>query len=174
MSDTNHDDLSAAVVHGSGWLGRLHGLATLVASLAITAIGLYVFANVLLRNTIGVAMPDEAIIVAELMIFALALPLGAVAATNAFVAVDLIAEHLPRMVQWVLAVVSTLFALVIVAIVTWSAFGFTTKSIREQSYFFGLLDLPEWPGQLAFTVGYALLLIQLAVNLVRIIRKGNT
>ena len=66
-----------------------------------------------------------------------------------------------------------IIALVTVVVVTYSAISFAVKVIEDESYFFGLLNVPEWPGKVAFAVGYALFLLQLVVGFFRVFRKES-
>lgn len=127
-----------------------------IAGLAVLASGAITCISVFGRWLFGWTVPDGEIIVGDLMIVACVLPLSVVAGRHAHIAVDLLVRHFPERVRrWVDGFNGVLGVLILLAI-TWSGWlNFATAWTRH-GYYDGRLEWPEWPGRLAFVVGYAL------------------
>lgn len=147
-----------------GWIEKLF-LA--IGAAAILSMCAYITLGIFLRSVVGVQIPDEVVIVGDLMIAALILPLAYVAADRGFIAVEVLSDQLPRSLHPALNVLAAAVGLLAVMPIGYGAFLAMIHAIESGNYFFGILELPEWPGRTAFFAGYALFFIRLIVLFVQ-------
>lgn len=143
-----------------------------IAGVCIVALGLMITATVVMRNTIGTGVPDDVTIVSELMVGAIFLPLAYVTANYGHITIEFLFNRMSKRLKlWTLAVGSIISLLILfpLALSAWKEFSHT---VEAGSYFFGELDLPEWPGRLAFFAGAVLFVLRLALITVADIRAA--
>ncbi len=151
--------------------------ALMVAGLCIVALGLMITLTVVSRNVFGWGIPDDVVIVRELMVGAVFLPLAYVTAGYSHITINFLFKRLNIHAKlWLLAIGSIISLLILLplAVSAWQGFSHAASS---GAYFFGDLELPEWPGRLAFFAGAALFIIRLSIICVADIRAvltGNT
>ncbi|GGE23672.1 TRAP-type mannitol/chloroaromatic compound transport system, small permease component [Gemmobacter megaterium] len=148
----------------SPWRRGLETIETLFAAIgavAVAAMSAYVIAGVIMRNLLNMALHDEAVVVGELMIAALVLPLAKVAAEHSFITVDVLTGRFAaRHAIWLNALAA------IVGLIAAGAMGYAgwrtlSEVVRSGSYYYGMLQLPEWPGKTMFFAGYVLFAVRL-------------
>jgi len=144
-----------------GLFGRVEKLLLDLGAFAIFVFCVYICTGIILRTFFASQVPDEVVIVGELMVAALILPLGFVAADRGFIAVELLTNRLPAAVQPWLNVLAVLIGLLATIPITYAAFHAAEVALTSGNYFFGLLSLPEWPGRVAFFCGYLVFVIRL-------------
>ena len=144
-----------------GLMGRVEKLFLDLGAFAIAIFCIYICVGILLRTFFASQVPDEVVIVGELMVAALILPLGFVAADRGFIAVELLTNRLPPIVQRWLNVLAVCVGLLATLPITYAAFHAAENALTSGNYFFGLLSLPEWPGRLAFFCGYIVFVLRL-------------
>lgn len=137
-------------------LARIEGVSNAVAGISLVIICAYVVLGILLRNLSLGKMPDESVIVADLMLFVLTLPLASVAADRSFISVEVFTDRLGSAGLRRLARMALVVALVAVLPVLYSASFSLIDAIETGNYYFGLLNWPEWPGRLVFLFAYVL------------------
>jgi len=148
-------------------LGRLEALFIAVAALSILGMCAYITSGIVLRSFAGMQIPDEVVIVGELMIFGLILPLAYVAADRGFIAVEVVTDLMPKGFHVWLNLLATCVGLAAVVPITYAGFLAMVHAIESGNYFFGILEFPEWPGRTAFFAGYLLFFVRLTVLLVQ-------
>lgn len=148
-------------------LGRIERLALDIGAVAIILIALYVTLGIVLRTFFRTSVPDETVIIGEAMIVAMVLPLAYVAAEGSFIAVDVFTSFLRQGGRGdaCLRVLAALVGLISAVVILIAAWGSLRDAILFDNYFFGILSLPEWPGRLAFFVGYVLFAVRLCLLL---------
>ena len=144
-----------------GVLGRVEKLFLDFGAVAIGFFCIYICVGILLRTFFASQVPDEVVIVGELMVAALILPLGFVAADRGFIAVELLTNRMPPVVQRWLNVLAVSVGLLATIPITYAAYHAAETALTSGNYFFGLLSLPEWPGRLAFFLGYVVFVVRL-------------
>lgn len=159
---------------GRSALSRLERLGTDLGAVAIVLIGLYVALGIVLRTFFNAALPDQTVLVGEAMVVAVVLPLAHVAATGSFIAVDAFTgfamrSRAGRAILAALTAAVGLFAAGIILVASW---GSLHDAVTEGNYFFGVLSWPEWPGRLAFFLGYVLFALRLTLLLAGSFRRG--
>ncbi|WP_420412739.1 TRAP transporter small permease [Roseibium sp.] len=155
---------------GRGWknaalktLGWIETAFIATAAAAILGMCIYITLGILLRSLVGVQIPDEVVVVGDLMIGALILPLAYVAADRGFIAVEVLTDMLPKATHVWLNVLAASVGLLAVIPITYAGYLAMVHAIQSGNYFFGILELPEWPGRVAFFAGYALFFIRLTI-----------
>tara|TARA_B110000211_G_scaffold231671_1_gene293663 strand:- start:2649 stop:3179 length:531 start_codon:yes stop_codon:yes gene_type:complete len=148
-------------------------LGALYASgVCIVALLIMITITVLSRNIFGWGVPDDVIIVGELMVGAVFLPLGYVTADYSHVTIEFLFNRMRKPLKlWVLAMGSLISLLIMLPLVfaAWNEFFHTAK---VGAYFFGELELPEWPGRFAFFAGAALFIVRLTLICIADIRAA--
>ena len=146
------------------WRRLLEGTESLfaaVGAVAVAAMGAYVIAGVIMRNVLNMALHDEGVIVGELMIAALVLPLAKVAAERSFITVDVLtARFSARNALWLNAL-AAIVGLIAAGTLGYAGWRSLSEVLRSGSYYYGMLQLPEWPGKAMFFAGYILFTVRL-------------
>jgi len=155
-------------------LAKLENALLAVAGACIIAMGLLITATVLLRSVAGWGIPDDVVIIRELMIGAIILPCAAVSAARLHIAIEFLYQRFNRETQvWLLAF-SSLFALLTLLPIVYAAWRELAHVVGAGSYFFGDLSLPKWPGRLAFFVGIAVFAARMAVLFIEDLRAAES
>lgn len=152
---------SKAMAQARGFLAWLEHVFLLLAVVCIMGLCLIITASVLLRTFSSSGIPDEVVIVGEMMIGALILPLAFVAASRGFISVEIFTQKLGPKLQQLLNVLTALVGLVAVAPIAYAGYLSMADAFDSGAYFFGLLELPKWPGHTLFFAGYFLFFIRL-------------
>jgi len=128
-------------------------------------LGLYVTVGVITRTFFASSIPDETVIVAELMIVAVVLPLAFVAAERGFIVVEIFVAAMARTarVNAVLNLLGSVCGVLSLILILYGAWNTLIDAYADGDYYFGVLSLPEWPGRLAFFLGYLVFFIRLAM-----------
>jgi len=134
-----------------------------IAGACILALCALITTTVLTRSFLGWGIPDDVVIVKELMVGAIVLPLAAVSSARAHIAIDFLYNRFNKKTQaWLLAF-SSIFALIALFPITYAAWRELAHVIKIDAYFFSELSLPKWPGNLAFFVGIAFFSLRMAL-----------
>lgn len=158
-------------------LKKLEQGALLIAGVCIVALGLMITLTVASRNLFGWGVPDDVVIVRELMVGAVFLPLAYVTAEYSHITIEFLFKRVGKVAKlWILALGSLISLLILIPLVlsAWQGFFHAATS---GAYFFGELELPEWPGRFAFFAGAALFILRLSIILIADIHAaltGNT
>lgn len=135
-------------------LQRLESLLVAAAALAVLAMGVMITANVILRVA-GTSLPDSVVIVQELMIVAIVLPLAAVTAARAHIAVEVLFNRLPSRMQRSLVPIGWIVGLAALVPLGYAGGREAWSAFEGGSFYFGDLSLPKWPGLACFVLGIA-------------------
>ncbi|WP_168206484.1 TRAP transporter small permease [Labrenzia sp. PHM005] len=139
----------------------LEKVLLVLAAISILAICAIIFSGVVTRAVFNWSMPDAEILVRDLMIASIILPLAYVTAERTHIAVDVFVNLMPKAVRpWSDLLGSVIGFLVLLPIAYGGWKGFHSAWI-DGNYYYGEFDLPEWPGKLAFALGYAVFVLRL-------------
>lgn len=153
-------------------LKKIEQGALIVAGGCIVTLGLMITLTVVTRNLFGWGVTDDVVIVRELMVGAIFLPLAYVTANYSHITIEFLFKRLAKPAKlWMLAI-GSLISLLILMPLAFSAWQGFFHAASSGAYFFGELELPEWPGRFAFFVGAALFIIRLSIILVVDIRAA--
>lgn len=125
-----------------------------VAILSILLICALIFTGVVTRGLFSWSLPDAEIIVRDLMIAVVFLPLAFVAAERAHIAVEVFVNFMPANWRPSLNLLASVIGLLVLLPITWGGYTSFISVWQADSYFYGEFELPEWPGKLAFFLGY--------------------
>ncbi|EKE43242.1 hypothetical protein OCGS_2833 [Oceaniovalibus guishaninsula JLT2003] len=151
-------------------LRRIEGAMTALAALAIFAMAAFICYGVIARNVLNISVSDETVIVGELMIAALVLPLARVAAERGFIVVELMTHRFAMRHRIALSALTVLVGLMAALPIAYAGLIAFQGAWSSGSFYFGVLNWPEWPGKLAFLAGYVLFTLRLLVLLVADLR----
>ncbi|MFT4806703.1 MAG: TRAP-type C4-dicarboxylate transport system permease small subunit [Paraglaciecola sp.] len=158
-------------------LKKIEQGALILAGVCIVALGLMITLTVVTRNLFGWGVTDDVVIVRELMVGAVFLPLAYVTAGYGHISIDFIFKRLGKHAKLWLLAIGSLISLLILLPLVFSAWQGFFHAASFGAYFFGELELPEWPGRLAFFAGAALFIVRLSIILITDMRAaitGNT
>ncbi|WGH77289.1 TRAP transporter small permease [Jannaschia ovalis] len=157
-------------------LHRIERLLLDLSVLAILGLGLLITTSVVMRATMGGAIPDTIVIVRELMVAAIVLPLAAATTARAHIVVEFLSKRMPRRVQDWLIVAGSLAGCAALSPLIYAGWREATETLASGTFFFGELALPKWPGRVIFLIGMCFCWIRLllmAVADIRTIRAGG-
>jgi TRAP-type C4-dicarboxylate transport system permease small subunit len=158
-------------------LKKIEQGALILAGVCIVTLGLMITLTVLTRNLFGWGVTDDVVIVRELMVGAIFLPLAYVTANYSHITIEFLFKCLGKHAKlWMLAIGSFISLLILLPMV-FSAWQGFLHAASSGAYFFGELELPEWPGRFAFFAGAALFIVRLSIILAADMRAaitGNT
>ncbi|WP_166267367.1 TRAP transporter small permease [Marinobacter caseinilyticus] len=144
-----------------GCLSWLENVFIYLGVLCILAMGVLITTSVVMRTLGNSSVTDEVTIIGELMIGALILPLAFVAAERGFISVEIFTQKLGPGFQHALNLLAAIVGLLAVTPITYAAYVTMVEAYTSGGYFFGMLQLPKWPGATAFFAGYFLFFLRL-------------
>ncbi|WP_288902940.1 TRAP transporter small permease [uncultured Sneathiella sp.] len=144
-------------------LQKLEGVLVTLSICCILGICAIINITIFGRFLFGVSIPDDVIMVRELMIGAVVLPLSYVAAERAHIMVEVFTSHMPDRWQPGLNLLSSLVGSLMLLPILYGGYLDFDSVTSDGAYFFGELNLPEWPGRLIFLVGYIVFVLRLFV-----------
>lgn len=144
-----------------GLLGKAEGALLAVAAVVILAMTAYVMLGIVLRTVFNMGLYDEIVIIGEMMVATISLPFAYVAAERGFIAIEVFTAWAGRRTRIWLDVLASIVGLAALTPITITAVSSGYKTWSEGSYFFGILNLPEWPGYAVYAVGIGFFLLRL-------------
>ncbi|MGV0819105.1 TRAP transporter small permease [Martelella sp. AMO21009] len=154
-------------------LARIEALflsLSVIAMIVITGIICY---GIFARSLHLPGLPDDVLIVRQLMVATIAAALGHATATRGHIAVDLLYQHLPAPLRKGCNLLA--LAVGLVAFGPLCAFAFSTfrEALSNGDYMYGKLKLPEWPAEFAFFLGLFAMNLRLLLLLIGdLLRSG--
>lgn len=144
-----------------GFLSWIETVLLNISVICIVALGGTILLSVTLRELGFSGVDDEVVIIGEMMIGALILPLAFVAADRGFIAVEVLTNRCGRRVQTALNILSAVVGLCAAVPIAYAGYLSMAHAIATHTVFFGMLELPRWPGRVAFFIGYLVFCIRL-------------
>jgi TRAP-type C4-dicarboxylate transport system permease small subunit len=132
-----------------------------VSAICILAICVIITVGVITRALFYWSVPDSVILVQELMITCVIVPLACVAAERSHIMVEVFTNMMPDRVQPWLNVLTSVLGFLVVLPFVYGGYFELMDVLSDEAYFFGDLELPEWPGRVAFFVGYIAFILRL-------------
>lgn len=152
---------ASAYRRARGLLGRVEAALLSVAAVAILAMTCYVTLGIVLRTFFNMGLVDEIVIVGEMMVATIALPFAFCAAERSFIAIEVFTAWAGRRARIWLDVLASFVGLAALVPITIAGVSSGLKAWTEGSYFFGILNLPEWPGYFVYSIGIGVFLLRL-------------
>lgn len=157
-------------------LAKMETLFLQLAVIAIILLTLMITGNVIARAVFSTALPDSIVIVKELMVLAIVMPLAMATATRSHVVVEFLADRFPVRLRGWLIVFGSAVGLFALTPLIYASGRELIHALKTGEYFFGDMDLPKWPGRMAFLAGLILCWLRLAVLVVqdiKALRRGD-
>lgn len=134
-----------------------------IAVLGLFAMAVLVTTNVTSRWIGRALIPDDILLVQELMVLVILLPIGAVTALRQHISVDLFTEKVGSFGQRLLALLGHFVGLGFAGFLLSAAWQGFKQAWATQDYYSGFFDIPMWFGHGAFVFGIALFLLRLVI-----------
>lgn len=161
--------LQTVITAGHRVLGGLERCLLVVASTALVMIAALILIEIVGRWLPIFRIPDNVIIVRQLMVVSIACGLGWVTGRNGHIAIDLLYRHMAPRWQRLCHGLALVAGLVMaVPLVIWVAEDVAALH-ASNSFYFGELKLPEWPVRTAFLLGLLALAARLCLQLAGLI-----
>lgn len=157
-------------------LQRIERLLLDLAAVAVIGLCLLITVSVILRVTVNSGVPDTIIMVSELMVAAIVLPLAAATTARAHIVVEFLSKMMSRRTQDWLIVFGSGFGVLALAALIYAGWREAVHTIESGTFFFGILNLPKWPGRVIFLFGISFCWLRLFLTMVgdiRTIRAGG-
>lgn len=159
MDPLSHSEL--APVHPS-WPERA------LAWLGMAAVGLLcvlVAVGVISRLVGRPLIPDNVLLVQEMMVAVILFPLALVTAQREHIAVTVFTRHAGKRMQHALSVLGHLVGLLFAGTLLWASVRLLRRSLATAEYYYGVLDIPVWVGHAVFAVGAGAFVLRLVAML---------
>lgn len=127
------------------------------------AMAVLVTTNVVSRWIGRAIIPDDVLLVQELMVLVILLPIGAVTAMRQHISVDVFTERASPRVKGLLALFSHFVGLAFACFLLSAAWRSFYQAWGTQDYYRGFFNIPMWIGQFAFLFGVGLFLFRLVL-----------
>lgn len=164
MDPVSHELPPVEATKGERLLGALSmvGLGLLALIVTVTVVSRWVGRSII---------PDDVLLVQELMVAVVLLPLGLVTAARQHISVEVFTARASARKLAVLSVLGhglgLLFALLLLAAGAKGLLG----AWRTQDYYNGILHIPMWIGQAVFVFAMVLFALRLAIMIVQDLRR---
>ena len=142
---------------------RAERLLVAIAVTGLFAMAVLVTTNVISRYIGRALIPDDILIVQELMVFVILLPIGAVTALRQHISVDLFTEKAGPRAQRLLAILGHVAGVGFAAFLIAAGWNGLAQAWQTQDYYSGVFDIPMWIGHAAFLFGIALFMARLVL-----------
>ena len=164
MDPLNAGDLSPESSFAAGatasWPERF---LTVLAMLAVALLCLIVTVSVISRWLYGALIPDDVLLVRELMVAVILLPLAAVTAGRGHIAVTVFSSWAGARAQAVLSLLGHGVGLLFIGALLWAGARLLSGAWATGEYYDGDLYIPLWLGYAVYVTGLAAFLARLAV-----------
>jgi len=162
MNAINPDpDAEEVVIPGPKFLRTFEESLVVLSAFSILAICVIITVGVITRALFYWSVPDSVILVQELMITCVIVPLACVAAERSHIMVEVFTNLMPDSAQPWLNVLTSVLGFLIVLPFVYGGYFELMDVLNDEAYFFGDLELPEWPGRVAFFIGYIAFILRL-------------
>lgn len=153
-------------------VARLENALLAVSVACLLTIAAIIMLVLLERSGLGPRIPDNVILMQQLMVVAVGCSLAYVTRVRDHISIDLLYAHLGRSLRRAADFAAIIVGLVASLPVSVWAFVNFRKSFRSGAYYFGEMNLPEWPAKLLFFLAFATISLRLLIQLVQL-AKGD-
>lgn len=124
--------------------------------------GLAVF-SISLRMITGRAVPDDNIIIGDLVVAIVALAWATVTATQGNIVVEVFTNWVGDRGQAALRALGSCVGLVMILPLCWASWSMAEHSIVKMTYYDGLLHWPQWPSRSVFFIAFLMMSLRLVL-----------
>jgi TRAP-type C4-dicarboxylate transport system permease small subunit len=148
------------------------GKLTAIGFTAMLLMVLIMVINIILRP-LGHAILGTYEAVQLLIVIAVAFALGYAAIEKVHVNMDMIIVHLPKSVQRILFIITTILALGVWAGITWYGFNFAIEEtlISEHT---SIMEWPIYPLRFVFSIGAGIMCLVLILQIYKAIKRSDS
>lgn len=132
-----------------------------LAAVGLALLCLIVTITVVVRSLGFVLIPDDVLLVQELMVVVILLPLGAVTALRQHISVTVFTERVAQRGQARLALLAHLVGSVFAGVLLWVGLRALIGALDSGEYYDGEIYLPTWIGWSVFSLGAGVFLLRL-------------
>lgn len=136
---------------------------TVLAMLAVALLCAIVTTSVLSRWLYGALIPDDVLLVRELMVAVILLPLAAVTAARGHISVTVFTDWAGTRSQHALSLLGHVIGLLFVGALLWAGGRLLAGAWASGEYYDGDLYIPLWLGYAVYVVGLAAFLARIAI-----------
>ncbi|MEZ5649903.1 MAG: TRAP transporter small permease subunit [Burkholderiaceae bacterium] len=144
----------------------LESLGLWASALAVVVLGSLVIVSIAGRVLIGRIVPDDNILVGDLMVAIVALSWAVVIATRGNIAVEVFTNWVGPRARHLLDAFGSLIGLAMVLPLTWASWLMLGNALTRGTYHDGLLHVPQWPGRLLFFYAFLMMSCRLVLLIV--------
>lgn len=138
---------------------------TSLATAAVAMLCLLVSVGVVSRIVGRPLIPDNVLLVQEMMVAVILLPLALLTAVREQIAVTVFTQHAGLRAQHLLAVLGHLVGLIFGGVLLWASSRLLRRSLATGDYYYGVLDIPMWIGHALFAAGVGAFVLRLLIML---------
>ncbi len=144
------------------WIGDIFAYMSMAFLIFIM---LFITVSVCGRYFIGVAIPDDIIIMQALLVVMVFLPFAYVQRRGEHLSVSIVTDNLGPKGKHICKILGLVVGIFFMGIVTLASFGDAHTAYVDGAIFEGPLEIKEWPSRGSVFVGSGLLLVRLLLDL---------
>lgn len=147
----------------SGLLGLVERAGLWVSSAAVVVLGALVIVSISSRVLTGRSIPDDNVMVGDLMVAIVALSWAVVTATRGNIVVEVFTNWMSERAQFWLGALGSLVGLVMIVPLAWASYTMLRHSLLRGTYYDGILAWPQWPARMLFFYAFVLMALRLVL-----------
>ncbi|MCX7560623.1 TRAP transporter small permease subunit [Sulfitobacter sp. F26204] len=136
-------------------------LAFWFSATSVAILGALAVFSISLRMLTGRAIPDDNIMIGDLVVAIVALSWATVTATQGNIVVEVFTNWVGERGQAMLRLLASLVGMMMIFPLCWASWTMAKHSIIIMTYYDGLLHWPQWPSRTTFFVAFLLMSIRL-------------
>lgn len=144
----------------------LESLGLWASAIAVVILGTLVIVSITGRVLIGRIVPDDNVLVGELMVAIVALAWATVIATRGNISVEVFTNRVGQRGRRLIDAFGSLIGLAMVLPLTWASWLMLDNALTRGTYHDGLLHVPQWPGRLLFFYAFLMMSCRLVLLII--------
>lgn len=158
------------------FINNLVSASAIIGAMSLILMMLVIVADVLSANLFGKPIPAASVVVtAYFMVLTVFLPMALAQKTDAHVVVDVVYQHFPRTLRRIVDFVTALMVILICGMLIVALWNDALRKTAISSFIFEQsIRVPTWPGYYALPVGFGLMALVIAVQLVSSFTRSNS
>ena len=153
--DYGHAD--AAFPRASAALRVVEKAGFWLSSSSVAVLGTLAVTSITLRTLTGRAIPDDNIMIGDLVVAIVALSWAIVTATQGNIVVEVFTNWIGPRGQAGLRVLASIVGLAMIIPLCWASGTMAHHSIVRLTYYDGLLQWPQWPSRSIFFISFVMI-----------------